>query len=249
MGKLNGKTAVVTGAAKGIGAAIARALGSEGAAVVVNYASDRAGADRVVREIVERGGKAIAVQGNVSKEADVRRLFEETKKAFGPVDVLVNNAGVYAFGALEAVTEAEFRRQFDANVLGPILVTREALGHFRPEGGSVLNVSSVVSERAVPNAVVYAATKGALDSLTRVLAQELGPRKIRVNTIAPGVVDTEGTRTLGVIGSDFETQAVARTPLGRIGQPEDIAKVAIFLSGDDSRWLTGERLEVSGGFR
>jgi 3-oxoacyl-[acyl-carrier protein] reductase len=249
MGKLSGKTAVVTGASKGIGAGIARALGAAGAAVVVNYAGDKAGADRVVREIVERDGKAIAVQGDVSKAADVKRLFEETKKAFGPVDILVNNAGTYAFQPLEEVTETEFRRQFDTNVLGPILVTREALHHFRPDGGSVINISSVVSERAVPNVVVYAATKSALDSVTRVLALELSAKKIRVNTIAPGGVETEGTRTIGVIGSDFEKQLVARTPLGRIGQPDDVARVAVFLAGDDAGWLTGERLEVSGGFR
>jgi 3-oxoacyl-[acyl-carrier protein] reductase len=249
MGKLSGKTAVVTGAAKGIGAGIAKALGAEGAAVVINYAADRAGAERVVGEITEQGGKAVAVQGDVSKSADVRRLFEETKKAFGPVDVLVNNAGTYAFQPLEGVTEAEFRRQFDTNVLGPILVTREALRYFRPEGGSVLNISSIVSERAVPNAVVYASSKAAFDSVTRVLALELSPRKIRVNTIASGPVDTEGTRTTGIIGSDFEKQAVARTPLGRIGQPDDIAKVAVFLAGEDAGWLTGERLEVAGGFR
>jgi len=249
MGTLSGKTAVVTGASKGIGAGIARALGAAGAAVVVNYAGDKPGADRVVRHIVERDGKAIAVQGDVSKSADVQRLFEETKKAFGPVDILVNNAGTYAFQPLEEVTETEFRRQFDTNVLGPILVTREAVRHFRPDGGSVINISSVVSERAVPNAVVYAATKSALDSVTRVLALELSAKKIRVNTIAPGGVETEGTRTIGVIGSDFEKQLVARTPLGRIGQPDDIAKVAVFLAGDDGGWVTGERLEVSGGYR
>jgi 3-oxoacyl-[acyl-carrier protein] reductase len=249
MGKLSGKTAVVTGAAKGIGAGIAKALAAQGVAVVVNYAADKAGANRVVGEIIERGGKALAVQGDVSKAVDVRRLFEETKKAFGPVDVLVNNAGTYAFQPLEGVTEAEFRRQFETNVLGPILVTREALRYFRSEGGSVLNISSIVSERAMPNAVIYASSKAALDSVTRVLALELSPRKIRVNTIASGPVDTEGTRTTGIIGSDFEKQAVARTPLGRIGLPDDIAKVAVFLAGDDAGWLTGERLEVAGGFR
>ena len=247
MGKLSGKTAVVTGAAKGIGAAIARALGSEGASVVVNYSSDRAGAERVVREIAGRGGKAVAVQGDVSKEADVRRLFEETRKAFGPIDVLVNNAGIYAFGPLEGVTELEFHRQFNTNVLAPIQVTREALGHFRPDGGSIINMSSVASERAFPNAVIYASTKGALDSATRVLALELGGRKIRVNAIAAGAVETEGTRSGGLVGGDFEKEVVGRTPLGRFGQPDDIAKVAVFLASDDSAWVTGERLEVSGG--
>lgn len=249
MGKLSGKTAVVTGAAKGIGAAIARALGSEGAAVVVSYASDRAGAERVVREISERRGKAIAVQGNVSNEADVRRLFEETTKAFGPIDVLVNNAGVYAFGPLEEVTEAEFHRQFNTNVLGPIQVTREALRHFRPGGGSVINVSSIASERAFPNAVIYASTKAALDSVTRVLSLELGSRKIRVNAIAPGAVETEGLRNSGLVGGDFEKGIVERTPLGRFGQPDDVAHVAVFLASDDAAWVTGERLEVSGGHR
>jgi 3-oxoacyl-[acyl-carrier protein] reductase len=249
MGKLSGKTAVVTGGAKGIGAAIARALGSEGAAVVVNYASDQAGADRVVREIAERGGKAVAVQGNVSNEADVRRLFEETKKAFGPIDVLVNNAGVYSFGPIEEVTGAEFHRQFNTNVLGPIQVTREALGHFRSGGGSVINLSSIVSERAFPNAVIYASSKAALDSVTRVLALELGGRKIRVNAIAAGAVETEGTRSGGLVGGDFEKQVVERTPLGRFGQPDDIASVAVFLASDDAAWVTGERLEVSGGHR
>jgi 3-oxoacyl-[acyl-carrier protein] reductase len=249
MGKLNGKTAVVTGASKGIGAGIAKALGAEGAAVVVNYAGDKAGADRVVADIVARDGKAIAVQGDVAKAADVKRLFGEAVKAFGPVDVLVNNAGVFAFQPLEAVTEAEFHRQFDTNVLGPILVTQEALRHFRPQGASVINIGSVVSENPMPGSVVYSTTKAALDSITRVLALEFGPKKIRVNTIAPGGVETEGTHRVGIIGSEFEKQMVARTLLGRIGQPEDIAKVAVFLAGDDSAWLTGERLEVSGGFR
>jgi 3-oxoacyl-[acyl-carrier protein] reductase len=249
MGKLTGKTAVVTGASKGIGAGIAKALGAAGAAVVVNYASDKAGADRVVAEIAARDGKAVAVQGDVSKAADVKRLFAETKRAFGPLDVLVNNAGVYAFEPLEAVSEGEFHRQFNTNVLGPLLTTQQALNHFRPEGGSVINVSSVVSENPVPNSVVYSTTKAALDSITRVLALELGPRQIRVNAIAPGGVETEGTRRVGVVGSDFEKQMVARTPLGRFGQPDDIAKVAVFLAGDDAAWLTGERLEVSGGYR
>lgn len=249
MGKLSGRTAVVTGAAKGIGAGIARALGAEGASVVVNYAADRAGAERVVREILERGGRAIAVQGDVSKAADARRLFEETQKAFGAVDVLVNNAGIYAFGPIEEVTEAEYRRQFDTNVLGPILITREALRHFRPGGGSIINLSSVVSERAFPNALVYASTKAALDAVTRVLALELGPRKIRVNSIAPGVVETEGTKSGGLMGGDFENQVVGRTPLARFGKPDDIAKVAVFLASDDAAWVTGERLEASGGYR
>jgi 3-oxoacyl-[acyl-carrier protein] reductase len=249
MGKLAGKVGVVTGASKGIGASIAKGLADEGASVVVNYSSSREGAERVVAEIVAAGGKAIAVHGDVSKAADIERLFAEATAAFGPPDVLVNNAGVYAFSPLENVTEDEFHREFNINVLGPILVIREAVKHFGASGGSVINISSVVSETAVPNSVVYAATKGALDTVTRVLANELGTRHIRVNTIAPGGVDTEGAREAGIVGSDFEKQAVARTPLGRFGQPEDISRVAVFLASDDSRWLTGERITASGGFR
>jgi len=249
MGKLAGKVAVVTGASKGIGAGIARSLGAEGASVVVNYASSREGADKVVADIAKQGGKAIAVQGDVSKAADVKRLFQETKKAFGNVDVLVNNAGIYKFEPVEAVTETEFHRQFDTNVLGTILATREALGHFNPNGGSVINVSSVASQSTVPYSVVYSATKGAVDSVTRVLSAELSARKIRVNTIAPGLVETEGVHSAGIMGSDFQKQIVATTPLGRAGQPDDIAQVAVFLASDDSRWLTGERISASGGAR
>jgi 3-oxoacyl-[acyl-carrier protein] reductase len=247
MGKLAGKVAVVTGASKGIGAGIARSLGAEGASVVVNYASSRDGADKVVAEITKQGGKAVAVQGDVSKAADVKKLFEETKKAFGAVDVLVNNAGVYQFEPIEAVTEAEFHREFNINVLGSILAIQESLKHFNPNGGSVINVSSVASTAAFPYSVVYAATKSAVDSVTRVLSTELGARKIRVNTIAPGLVETEGVHSAGIIGSDFQKQAVAATPLGRHGQPDDIAQVAVFLASDDSRWLTGERISASGG--
>lgn len=249
MGKLKGKVAVVTGASKGIGASIAKGLGAEGASVVVNYSSDKAGAERVVAEINGKGGKALAVQGDVSKSADVQRIFGEAKKIYGKIDVLVNNAGVYQFDPLEAVTEAEFHREFNTNVLGPILAIRESVKHFGADGGSVINVSSVVSEKGLPGSVVYSATKSALDSVTRVLATELGPRKIRVNTIAPGGVDTEGTRTAGVVGSDFEKQIVSQTPLGRFGQPDDIARVAVFLASEDSSWLTGERITASGGFR
>jgi 3-oxoacyl-[acyl-carrier protein] reductase len=248
MSKLKGKVAVVTGASKGIGAGIAKGLGAEGASVVVNYSSSKEGADRVVAQIKDKGGKAIAVQGDMSKAGDVTRLFDETKKAYGTVDILVNNAGVYKFEPIEAVTETEFHRVFNTNVLGPILAIREAVKHFGSNGGSVINVSSVASQAAVPNSVVYSATKGAVDSVTRVLAQELGSRKIRVNTLAPGGVETEGTHTAGVIGSDFEKQMVAKTALGRIGQPDDISKVAVFLASDDSTWLTGERIVASGGF-
>ncbi len=247
--ELRGKVAIVTGASKGIGAAIAKGLGAAGAAVAVNYASSKEGADRVVAEITGKGGKAIAVQGDVSKAADVKRLFAETKKAFGSLDVLVNNAGIYAFEPLENVTEDEFHREFNTNVLGPILTIQEALKHFGPNGGSVINISSVASTSAPPNSVVYSATKGAVDSISRVLGKELGARKIRVNTIAPGGVETEGVHSAGIIGSDFEKQIVAGTPLGRLGQPEDIARVAVFLASDDSRWLTGERIAASGGFR
>jgi 3-oxoacyl-[acyl-carrier protein] reductase len=249
MSELKGKVAIVTGASKGIGAAIARSLGAAGAAVVVNYASSKGGADKVVKEITSRGGKAIAVQGDVSRAADVKRLFAETKKAFGAPDVLVNNAGIYQFGPLENVTEDEFHREFNTNVLGPILTIQEALKHFGPDGGSVINISSVASESAPPNSVVYSATKGAVDSIARVLGKELGGRKIRVNTIAPGGVETEGVHSAGIIGSDFEKQMVADTPLGRLGQPDDIAEVAVFLASDRARWLTGERITASGGLR
>ncbi len=249
MEKLTGKVAIVTGASKGIGAAIAKALGAAGAAVTVNYASSKEGADRVVAEITGHGGKAIAVQGDVSKAADVTRLFDETKKAFGSLDVLVNNAGIFEFAPLEAVTENEFHREFNTNVLGPIMATQEALKHFGPGGGSVINISSVASLNAVPNSVVYAATKSAVDSVTRVLAKELGPRKIRVNTIAPGGVETEGVHRIGIMGSDLEKQIVAETPLGRFGQPEDIARVAVFLASEDAGWVTGERITAAGGYR
>jgi 3-oxoacyl-[acyl-carrier protein] reductase len=249
MKQLTGKVAIVTGASKGIGAAIAKGLGAAGAAVVVNYASSKAGADRVVTAITSQGGQAIAVQGDVSKAADVQRLFAETQQAFGALDVLVNNAGVYQFDPLEAVTEAEFHREFNTNVLGLILATQEAVKHFRPEGGSVINIGSVASQAAPPQSVVYTATKGAVDAITRVLAKELGDRKIRVNSINPGGVETEGVHRAGIIGSDFEKQMIAGTPLGRLGQPEDIAPIAVFLASEDSGWLTGETLVASGGFR
>jgi 3-oxoacyl-[acyl-carrier protein] reductase len=247
MSELKGKVAVVTGASKGIGAGIARSLAEAGAAVVVNYSSSREGADNVVADITAKGGRAVAIKGDVARADDVKRLFAETKAAFGPLDILVNNAGVFAFAPLESVTEDEFHREFNINVLGPLLATQEALNHFSERGGSVINVSSVVSTSPPPNSVIYSATKGALDTVTRALARELGARKIRVNTIAPGGVDTEGSRELGMIGSEMEKQIVAQTPLGRIGQPDDIAKVAVFLASDASAWLTGERIAASGG--
>jgi 3-oxoacyl-[acyl-carrier protein] reductase len=248
MGKLAGKVAIVTGASKGIGAAIAKSFAAEGARVVVNYSSSKEGADRVVAEIVSKDGKAVAVHADLSKAADVKRLFTETKKAFGKVDVLVNNAGIYKFEPLEAVTEEEFHRQFNTNVLGPILATQEAAKYFGAEGGSVINVSSVASEKGPPNSVVYSATKSAVDSVTRVLSRELAARNIRVNTLAPGGVETEGTHAAGIIGSDFEKQMIAGTPLGRLGQPGDISKVAVFLASEDAAWITGERLSAAGGF-
>ncbi len=248
MSDLKGKVAVITGASKGIGAAIARGLSAAGAAVVVNYSSSKEGADRVVSDIKTKGGKAVAIKGDVAKAADVRRLFEETKKTFDTLDVLVNNAGVYKFLPLEEITEDEFHREFNINVLGTILATKEAVKHFGPNGGSVINISSTASA-GVPEATIYSATKGAVDTITRALAAELGPRKIRVNAIAPGSVETEGTRSAGIMGSDFEKTMIAGTPLGRIGQPDDIARVAVFLASEDSAWLTGERLTASGGYR
>jgi len=249
MGRLQGKVAVVTGASKGIGAGIARALGAAGASVVVNYASDKAGANKIVADIKDKGGKAVAVQGDVSKAAEVKQLFEQTKKAFGKLDVLVNNAGVFNFAPIEETNEAEYQRQFGVNVLGPLLATREALPLFGPQGGSVINISSIVSRMGIPGSSIYAGTKGALDSITLVLASELGPRKIRVNSINPGMVESEGTHAAGFIGGDFQKNIEAQAPLGRIGQPEDIAKVAVFLASDESSWLTGERISASGGHR
>jgi 3-oxoacyl-[acyl-carrier protein] reductase len=249
MSDLKGKVAVVTGASKGIGAGIAKGLAEAGASVVVNYSSSKEGAERVVHEIKESGGQAIAIQGDVSKAADVKRLFEETKKAFGALDVLVNNAGVYEFIPLESVTEEEFHREFNTNVLGTILATREAVKYFGDNGGSVINVGSVASTLTPPNTVVYTATKGAIDAVTRVLSRELGPKKIRVNSINPGAVETEGTQRGGIVGSDFAKQMIAQTPLGRFGQPDDIAPVAVFLASSASGWLTGEVLRASGGLR
>jgi 3-oxoacyl-[acyl-carrier protein] reductase len=248
MAKLTGKVAVVTGASKGIGAAIAKSLAQEGASVVVNYASSKAGAEAVVQAITKAGGKAIAVHGDVAKAADAQALVDAAVKQFGRLDILINNSGVYEFSPIEEITEAHYHRIFDINVLGVLLVTQAAAKHLG-EGGSVINISSAVTSLFPPNSAVYTGTKGALDAITGVLANELGPRKIRVNAINPGIVETEGTVTAGFIGSDFEKGAVAQTPLGRTGRPDDIAGVAVFLASDDSRWLTGEKITASGGLR
>ena len=247
MSKLKDKVAIVTGASKGIGASIAKHLAADGAAVVVNYASSKTDADRVVGEITRDGGQAVAVQANLAKPADVKRLFAEAKRAFGRVDVLVNNAGVYEFSPLEGVTEEHFHKQFDLNVLGVLLASKEAAAHFEGKGGSIVNISSGASTLTPPNASVYSATKAAVDAVTRSLAKELGPRNIRVNAINPGMVDTEGVRAAGIDESDFRKEIEARTPLGRIGQPRDIAPAAVFLASDDARWITGETLLVGGG--
>jgi 3-oxoacyl-[acyl-carrier protein] reductase len=249
MGRLTNKVAVVTGASKGIGAGIAKALAADGASVVVNYASSKEGADKVVAEIKAKGGKAVAVQGDVSKEADISKLFAETKKAFGRLDVLVNNAGVYEFAPLGEVTEESFHKMFNLNVLGLILTSQEALKYFGPEGGSIINIGSGASTLNLPTTVAYTATKGAVDAVTRTLSKELGAKKIRVNSINPGMVETEGTHSFGVIGSDFQKHFESQTPLGRIAQPNDIGPVAAFLASDDSGWLTGELLLATGGMR
>ena len=246
--KLAGKVAVVTGASKGIGASIAKHLAAEGAAVVVNYSSSREGADRVVNEIAGAGGKAIAVQANVANKGDIDRLFAETKKAFGQVDVLVNNAGIYEFSPLEEITEEHFHKQFNLNVLGLLLTTQTAVKHFAPTGGSIVNISSVVSTLGVPAAAAYSGTKGAVDAITRSLSKELGSRGIRVNAINPGMVETEGVHSAGMAESDFRKQIEAQTPLGRIGQPQDIATAAVFLASPDSAWISGETLTIAGGY-
>jgi 3-oxoacyl-[acyl-carrier protein] reductase len=248
MSKLNNKVALVTGASKGIGAAIAKALAAEGASVVVNYASSKAGADAVVNDIVKAGGKAVAVQGDVSKTADAQAIVDAAIKHYGRLDVLVNNSGVYEFAPIEAITEEHYDRQFNVNVRGLLLVTQAAVKHLG-EGASIINLGSLVSRIVPENTVVYTATKGAVDAITGVLSKELGPRKIRVNALNPGMVETEGTHAVGAIGGDFEKYALAATPLGRIGQPNDIASIAVFLASDDSYWLTGERLYAGGGAR
>ena len=243
------KVAIVTGASKGIGSAIATQLAAEGAAVVVNYSSSKEGADRVVAEITKNGGKALAVQADLSKLADIEKLFAETKKAFGRLDVLVNNAGIYEFIPIETVTAGKFHQQFDLNVLGLVLASKEAAKYFDAGGGSIVNISSVASTLAPANGSVYSATKAAVDAITKSLAKELGPRNIRVNAVNPGVVETEGTHTAGIVGGEFAENVRKQTPLGRIGQPKDIAPAVAFLASSEASWITGETLMIAGGFR
>jgi 3-oxoacyl-[acyl-carrier protein] reductase len=249
MGKLTGKVAVVTGASKGIGAGIAKELASQGASVVVNYASSKEGADRVVAEITDAGGKANAIGASIAKAAEIDVLFAETQKAFGKIDILVNNAGVYAFAPLEQITKEEIERIFGTNVTGLLLATKAGAALFPPEGGTIINIGSVASEQTPPMSAVYSVTKGAVDSITRVLAKELGPKKIRVNAVNPGPVATEGFKSAGFEGSDFEKQMVQSTPLGRMGKPEDVASVVAFLVSDDARWITGSLIQAAGGMR
>lgn len=246
--KLKGKVAIVTGASKGIGAGIAKELAAEGVKVVVNYASSQAGADRVVSEIISGGGQAIAVQGNVAVADDVKRLFDAAKNAFGPVDIVVNNAAVFKFAPIEEISEEEFHKQFNTNVLAPILTTQQALKHFPETGGSIINISSGASLNPGPNSSVYSATKSAVDALTKGFAKELAARKIRVNTVAPGATETEGAHSAGFFGGEVEKHVVSLTPLGRIGQPEDVAKVVVFLASEAAGWVTGDRINASGGF-
>ena len=246
MSKLTGKVAVVTGASKGIGAAIAKSLAAEGASVVVNYVSSRSGAETVVESITSAGGKAVAVGGDVSKAADAEGVVNAAVQNFGRLDILVNNSGVYEFSSIEEVTEEQFHRHYNVNVLGLLLTTKAAVKHLR-EGGSVINIGSTVTSLTPPNTSVYSGTKGAVDAITGVLSKELGPRRIRVNSINPGFVETEGTHSAGIIGTDFEKEIVTQTPLGRKGRPDDIASVAVFLASDDSHWLTGEQIKASGG--
>jgi len=248
-GKLVGKVAVVTGASKGIGAAIAVELAAEGASVVVNYSSDKDGADRAVAEITKKGGQGLAVQANVTKQEDIQRLFAEAKAAFGPPDILVNNAGIYEFAPIEQITAEHFHKQFNLNVLGLLLTTQEAVKGFGAEGGSIINISSVVSTAAPPQSAVYSATKASVDAITRSLAKELGSRKIRVNSINPGMVETEGAQAAGITNSDFRREVESETPLGRIGQPQDIATAVAFLASSAASWVTGEVWTISGGYR
>ncbi len=247
--KLDGKVAVVTGASKGIGAAIAKQLAAEGAAVVVNYSSSKKEGEKIAKEITTSGGKAIAVQANLSKQQDIENLFAQSKKNFGRVDILVNNAGIYEFQPLDKLTEEHFHKHFNLNVLGLLLASQAAAGQFNKKGGSIINISSVVSTLGIPQSAVYSGTKGAVDAVTRSLASELGPRGIRVNAIRPGMVDTEGTQAAGIAESDMRKQVETQTPLGRIGKPRDIAGMAVFLASDDSAWITGETFVISGGYR
>lgn len=249
MNKLHNKVAVVTGASKGIGAGIAKQLAAAGAKVVVNYATAKEGAEKVVADITALGGQAIAVQANVAQETELQGLFDTTVNTYGPIDILVNNAGVYRFGTIDTVSEAAFTEQFNTNVLGLLLATKSAVNQFNPKGGSIINIGSVVSTLGLPGTAIYTATKGAVDAITRVLAKELGGRGIRVNALNPGMVETEGAHSAGIMGSEMEQETIRTTPLGRIGQPDDIADIAVFLASDDARWLTGETLLASGGVR
>ncbi|MBF4517925.1 glucose 1-dehydrogenase [Flavobacterium sp. ANB] len=248
-GKLNGKVALITGASKGIGAGIAKAYANQGATVVVNYASSKNDADKVVQEITSNGGKAIAIQGNVEKATDVKRIFEEIVKTFGKLDILVNNAGVYSFAGIDDITEESFHHMFNINILGSILTIQQAVKLFGDKGGAIINVGSIVSTLDMPTTLVYTQTKYAVDAMTRILAKELGPKKIRINSINPGLIETEGSHSSGVMNGDGEKWHVSETPLGRVGKPDDIAKVAVFLASEDSYWITGEAIAVSGGQR
>jgi len=247
--KLKNKVAIVTGASKGIGASIALHLAAEGAAVVVNYSTSKEGADRVVNEITKNGGRAIAIQANISQPNDIKHLFKKSFDEFGALDILVNNAGIYEFVSIDEITTEHFKKLFNTNVLGLILTTQEAIKHFGPNGGSIINISSVASKSPLPNFCVYSATKAAVDSITVTLGKELGPRKIRVNAINPGLVETEGVHSAGITESDFRKLAETQSPLRRIGQPNDIAPAVVFLASDDSSWITGETLVISGGLR
>jgi 3-oxoacyl-[acyl-carrier protein] reductase len=249
MNRLEGKIAVVTGASKGIGAAIAEQMAAEGASVVVNYASSKAGADAVVKRITQKEGKAVAVQADLSKPEEIQLLFAEAKRVFGKLDILVNNAGIYEYLSLVSITAEHFHKQFNLNVLGVLLAMQEAVKYFGPDGGSIVNISSVVATKAPPNASVYSGTKAAVNAITSSLAKELGPRKIRVNAINPGLIETEGLHTSGMAESDFRKQIETQTPLGRIGQPQDIAPAAVYLASQESAWITGETLYISGGLR
>jgi 3-oxoacyl-[acyl-carrier protein] reductase len=247
--KLQDKVAIVTGASKGIGASVAKHLAAEGASVIVNYSSSKEDADRVVAEINRNGGKAVAIQANMTNQGDIERLFSEARKAFGKLDILINNAGVYEFSPLENITREHFYKMFDLNVLGLILASKEAAKYFGPSGGSIVNISSVASTAGLPNLAVYNATKASVDAVTKTLGRELGSRKIRVNSINPGMIETEGTHNAGIIESDFRKETESATPLGRIGNPKDIAPAVVFLVSDDASWITGETLFISGGLR